>query len=91
MQIPGQTTRIRSFVFKSTFFIKARGRLTAKDDVFIGSVVTVVPAVASFESRDTLPVAALEFIGRALVFANVSAIRRFVAHIAAIVVTVTVE
>ena len=65
--------------------------LTAKDDVFVGAVVTVVAAVARFRARNALAIAALELVARARMFADVRTERRLVTHVAAIVVSVAVE
>jgi len=63
----------------------------AKDGVFIGAVVAVVLVVTRFGSRDTLAIAALKFVIRARMFVNVSAERRLVAHVTAVVVAIAVE
>ena len=65
--------------------------LTAKDDVFVGSIEAVVVAVARLRAGDALAIAALELVVRAGMFADVGAERRLVTHVPAVVVTVAVE
>jgi hypothetical protein len=55
-----------------------KDNLTTRYDVFVGTVVTVVATIACLGSCDTFPVSALEFVGRAVVFAHVSAVGRLV-------------
>lgn len=64
---------------------------TAKNDVFVGAITAIVTPIADFDSAHTLAIAALQLVLGAMVLAHVGTVRRFIAGVTAIVVTVAIK
>lgn len=65
--------------------------LTAKYDVFIGSVITIVAAVTRLGSSDTLAVATLKFMRCAVMFAYMRAVGWFITRVSTVIVSIAIK